>query len=273
MPPTATGYPGTDTRSPTDRPNIAATWPPPLLDPDALAELPVPLQMVVVTALLPYEVVATSVRILKNTEALLGELVFHMNALRPAVSGVSQAYADGQFDQVFRTFGQIQQSTNAVALVWSPLTGLRDRLVPGSPTATAPPAPPPGRAYAARPTVPVRPRSAGYPPAEPVTIATVPPSTIEYVGRLGGALRDQAATLPGAGWAATLPGAGWLRRGPAPEMPTEPLPVATPQAFERHRQEALEAAVEAPEPVGAGPSLLGLAAPLVPGPFRRLLGG
>jgi hypothetical protein len=275
MPPAATGAPRTDSGAPSDRPNTAATWPPPLLNPDTLNELPIPLQMVLVGALLPYEVAATSVRLLKNTEALLGELVFHMNALRPAVTGVSRAYAEGQFDQFFRTIGQIQQGTNAVALVWSPLTGLRDRLVPPSTPVATPPMSPygqPGPVYAARPTVPVRPRSAGYPvhPApEPVTIPVVPPSTIEYVGRLGGALRDQAASLPGAGWAASLPGAGWLRRDPAPEVSTEPLPVVVAQ-----RPAVSEPAAEpAAEPAGNGPSLLGLAAPLVPGPVRRLFGG
>lgn len=275
MPPAATGQSRTDSGAAADRPNAAATWPPPLLNPDTLAQLPIPLQMMLVSALLPYEVAATSVRLLKNTEALLGELVFHLNTLRPAVSGISQAYAEGQFDQFFRTIGQIQQSTNAVALVWSPLTGLRDRLVPGPPqTVAAQPAGPygpagplPGRGYAARPTVPVRPRSAGYPPPEPVTIPAVPPSTIEYVGRLGGALRDQAASLPGAGWAASLPGGGWLRRDPAPDAHTEPLPVAAAQV-------ALEVADDdPPEPAGTVPALLGLAAPLVPGPVRRLFGG
>lgn len=285
MPP-ATGQPRADPQAPADRSSTAANWPPPLLDPEALAELPIPLQVVVVAALLPYEVATTSMRILKNTEALLGELVFHMNALRPAVSGVGQAYAEGQFDHLFRTMGQIQQGTNAVALVWAPLTGLRDRLVPGQSAAPRPgpppaahwPAPPyPGAGgYAPHRAVPAQPV---YPPPRPVTVAAVPPSTIEYVGRLGGALWDQATSLPGA---------GWLRRGPAPETHPEPPPYSAPPTYGApptysapptyvsHRTEAIEPAGPEPAdptPSEAGQSLLGLAAPLVPGPVRRLFGG
>lgn len=263
MPPTDNGRPQTYPDAQQNRPaSTANRWPPSLLDSAALAELPIPLQMMLVSALLPYEVAVTSVRIMKSTEALLGELVFHLNALRPAVFGVSQAYADGQFDQFFRTIDQIQQSTNAVALVWAPLTAVRDRLVP------APPAAPPAQAAqpAGRRVAPVPPRSAGYPPRpapQPVTITAPPPSTIEYFGRLGGQIWDQAASLPGA---------GWLRRPVSPESETEPIPVTTPRSFEQHRLAALEAP-EQPEPAPAGPSLLGMAAPLVPGPVRRLFGG
>ena len=168
------------------------TWacgPPSMLDAETLAELPIPLQFVLATALLPYEVAITYVKIMKNTEALLGEMVFHMNALRPAVSSISQAFADGQFNQVFRTIDQIQQGTNAFALVWAPLTAVRDRFVPGA-TVTVPPPPPPApRPYRPRQSPPM----AITPPPAPV-----PPTTAEYLGRLGGRAWDQAASLPGA---------------------------------------------------------------------------
>lgn len=257
MPPVDSGrgrpYPTPAPHRPTA---TASDWPPPLLDPAVLAELPVPLQMMLATALLPYEVAITSVKIMKNTEALLGELVFHLNALRPAVGAVSQAYADGQFDQVFRTIESIQHGTNAFALVWSPLTAVRDRFVPGTTVTVQPPAPPPPRSPAPRQAPP---RAITPPPAP------APPSTSEYLGRIGGKAWDQASSLPGAG---LLRRAGrplaqvWSAATPAPVPVEEIVPVGPVYAEETE-----------PSPAAPTYSLMSLAEPLVPGPVKRLFGG
>jgi len=248
----------------------AADWPPPLLDPAMLAGLPIPLQMMVATALLPYEVAITSVKIMKNTEALLAEMVFHLNALRPAVGAVSQAYADGQFDQVFRTIESIQQGTNAFALVWAPLTAVRDRFVPGTTVTVQRPSPPPPRSPYPRQAPP---RALPPPPPPP------PPSTAEYLGQLGGKVWDQAATLPGAGflrragrplaqvWSGAVPGAGTASTAVEDDYHVGPV-----QAYEQPYEQPYDLE---PEPATAGSplSLMSLAEPLVPGPVRRLFGG
>ncbi len=223
-----------------------------------MAGLPVPVQLVVATAVLPLEVALTSVRILKNTEALLGELVFHLNALRPAVAGVSQAYAEGQFDQVFRTIDQIQHGTNAFALVWSPLTAVRDRLVPGLPMPQISAPPPPRRA----------PGAYAYPapmPPPPPAAAAPAPSTVEWLGRLGGQVWGQAATLPGAGLIATP-----LRR--VGQAFAEPAPgVAGPGSDDLERRLVAAVVVEPPEPE---PEVVVADRPGSgwPGPIRWLLG-
>jgi hypothetical protein len=240
-----------------DRPTTAASdWPPPLLDPAMLAELPIPLQMMVAAALLPYEVAITSVKIMKNTEALLAEMVFHMNALRPAVASVSQAYADGQFDQMFRTIDQLQHGTNAFALVFAPLTAVRDRFVPGT-TVTVQPQPSPARSPYPRQAPPM---------AITSTPARAAPSTAEYLGQLGAKAWDQAASLPGA---------GFLRRAGRPLA--QAWSAATPAPA------SVSSAVDDPRAVGpeyvepptspAPYSLMSLAEPLVPGPVRRFFGG
>jgi hypothetical protein len=236
-----------------------------------LAGLPVPLQVIVATALLPYEVAITSVKIMKNTEALLAEMVFHLNALRPAVTSVSQAYAGGQFDQMFRTLDQIQHGTNAFALVWSPLTAVRDRFVPGS-AVTVPPPPPP------------RPRSPYPRQAPPMAIpapppAPAPPSTADYLGRLAGEAWDQAASLPGAG---LLRRAGrplaqaWSAANPPPArsaVDDRAEEFARPGDFV-YSGDVIDYEEETPAPASsATASLMSLAEPLVPGPIRRLFGG
>lgn len=249
-----------------DRPTTtSADWPPPLLDPAMLAELPVPLQMMVATALLPYELAMTSVRIMKNTEALLAEMVFHLNALRPAVASVSQAYADGQFNQVFRTIDQIQSGTNAFALVFAPLTAVRDRFVPGTTVTVPPPPPAPAWAPAPRQAPPMR-RAApmAITPAPPLP----PPSTAEFLGRLGGKAWEQASTLPGAGL--------WRKAGRpfAQVWPTAPGPAPAPVVVEE--VETFSPVYDDLPEAGTGPasySLMSLAEPLVPGPVRRLFGG
>jgi hypothetical protein len=260
MPPADSGrtrqYPGAASDRPT---TTTADWPPPLIDPKVLAELPVPVQAALATALLPYEVAFTWVKILKNSEALLAELVFHLNALRPAVFGVSQAYAEGQFDQLFRTLDQIQQGTNAVALVWAPLNAVRDRLVPGAPQAATPRAPGyPGHAGSRsyqRPAYPA-PRPVPQVTAGPVTVAPAPPSTVEYLGRLGGQLWGQASSLPGL---------GLLFRPAEPDQvpDTQPLPVTASRGLPAPPER------EAPTLL----DLVDLAAPLVPGRVKRFFGG
>lgn len=136
--------------------------------------LPVPVRWVLATSLLPLDAALTSVGILRNTEALLGELVFHLRALRPAVAATSQAYANGQFAPVFKTFDQIQRGTHAIGVICAPLSAVCDVFVPGparrQPAAAAPPAAPaaPGRSM-----------------------------TVEWLGGIGSRMLDQAATLPG----------------------------------------------------------------------------
>ena len=249
---------------PPNRPTTTASdWPPPLLDPEVLADLPVPLQMMVATALLPYEVAITSVKIMKNTEALLAEMVFHMNALRPAVGAVSQAYADGQFDQVFRTIDQIQQGTNAFALVFAPLTAVRDRFVPGTTVTVQPPPPPPPRAPYPRQAPPM---------AIPAPPPPAPPSTAEYLGQLGGKVWDQAATVPGAGLfrkAGRPLAQAWSAAGLSQPPASSSGPASPPvDADDWDYDEE-----PAPGPGSPAQSLLSLAEPLVPGPVRRLFGG
>jgi hypothetical protein len=256
MPPVDHGrgrpYPGAQPNRPT---TSTSGWPPPLLDPAMLAELPTALQIMLTTVLLPYEVAITSVKIMKTTEALLAEMVFHLNALRPAVASVSQAYADGQFDQVFRTIDQIQQGTNAFALVWSPLTAVRDRFVPGT-TVTVQPPPPPARSPYPRQAPPM-----AITPAPPPSA----PSTVEYLGWLGGKAWDQAASLPGAGLfrrAGRPLAQAWSAATPDPVTVDDTGSVG--QAYAEHSE----------PPAGTAPySLMSLAEPFVPGPVRRLFGG
>ncbi|HWN33368.1 MAG TPA: hypothetical protein VNP03_11515 [Pseudonocardia sp.] len=234
---------------PTDRP--------PLIDYRTLRGLPVPVQVVVSTAMLPLEIAVTSVKILRNTEALLGELVYHLRALRPAVTAASQAYADGHFEPVFKTFDQIQQGTNAIAFVWAPLNAVRDVIIPGPPRQQLP---------AGAPVRVQRPITPMAPPVHTAPAPPAPPTTVEWLGELSGRVLDQAATLPGG----ALFVGPLRRRGQAdPEQPdTEPLPT-----FE------VGELVDAGAPPPGRPTELPLlqpvldrAAPLLPGPVRRLLG-
>jgi hypothetical protein len=175
------------------------TDPPPdrlLPDYPALSGLPTPVRLVVATALLPLDAAVTSVRILRNTEALLAELVFHLRALRPAVAAASQAYANGQFDPVFKAFDQIQHGTNAIAVIWAPLNAVRDVFVPGQAKQqiTAPP---------------------------PAPVTPTAPTTAEWLGGIGSRVLDQAATLPGGGGLVSR-----LRRRSSPAaVRSEPEPV------------------------------------------------
>jgi len=223
---------------------------PPLFDREALDVLPVPVRVVVTTAMLPFEAAVTSVNILKNTEALLGELVFHLRALRPAVAAASRAYADGHFDPVIKTFGQIQQGTQAIGFVWAPLGAVRDVISPGQAkrhVEATTPAPFPA---STEPVVPVVP---------------VPPTTMQWLGVVGGRVVDQAAALPG-GALFTRP----LRRTSQSTISqgSEPDPALDPDDTSIAPADLV---TPAPEPSPPRP-VMERAGGLVPGPVRRLLG-
>lgn len=241
---------------------------PPLIDYGTLRGLPVPVQVVVSTAMLPLEIAVTSAKILRNTEALLGELVYHLRALRPAVTAASQAYADGHFEPVLKTFDQIQQGTNAIAFVWAPLNAVRDVIIPGPPRQQLPAGPP---ARVQRPIPPPMP-----PPAQAVP---TPPTTVEWLGELSGRVLDQAATLPGG---ALFVGSLFRRGQPDPGQPdTAPLPtfgvaeafdvIEEPVPVDEAEEDRAPAAGRSPELALLQP-VLDRAAPLVPGPVRRLFG-
>ncbi|HEX4247029.1 MAG TPA: hypothetical protein VH008_04120 [Pseudonocardia sp.] len=232
----------------------------PLIDYGTLRGLPVPVQVVVSTALLPFEIAVTSVKILRNTEALLGELVYHLRALRPAVTAASQAYADGHFEPMLKTFDQIQQGTNAIAFVWAPLNAVRDVIIPGPPRQQLP---------AGAPVRIQRPITPMVPP--PVQAAPIPPTTVEWLGELSGRVLDQAATLPGGALFV-----GSLRRlgqvNPGPPDP-EPLPAYVVEEFEEFDDPATVAPPpDRPAELPLLQPVLDRAAPLVPAAVRRLFG-
>jgi len=232
---------------------------PPLIDYSTLRGLPFPVQVVVSTAMLPFEIAVTSVKILRNTEALLGELVYHLRALRPAVAAASQAYADGHFEPVFKTFDQIQQGTNAIAFVWAPLNAVRDVIIPGPPRQQLPAGAP---VPAQRPITPMAP---------PVQAMPTPPTTVEWLGELSGRVLDQAATLPGGGLFV-----GPLRRlgQPGPDQP-DAAPPPTIEAGAVDEVGLTPAGAPPPDRAAELPLLqpvLDRAAPLVPGAVRRLFG-
>jgi len=232
---------------------------PPLIDYSTLRGLPLPVQVVVSTAMLPFEIAVTSVKILRNTEALLGELVYHLRALRPAVAAASQAYADGHFEPVFKTFDQIQQGTNAIAFVWAPLNAVRDVIIPGPPRQQLPAGAP---VPAQRPITPMAP---------PVQAMPTPPTTVEWLGELSGRVLDQAATLPGGALFV-----GPLRRlgQPGPDQP-DAAPPPTIEAGAVDEVGLTPAGAPPPDRAAELPLLqpvLDRAAPLVPGAVRRLFG-
>ncbi|HEY2204244.1 MAG TPA: hypothetical protein VGH99_07200 [Pseudonocardia sp.] len=246
---------------------------PPVIPYEVLSRLPMAVQVAVTAALLPYEAAVTSVMILKNAEALLGEMVFHMRALRPATASVSQAYADGHFDPLFKTFDQIQHGTSAIGLIWAPFSAVRDVVAPGQAR----------RELVGRRTEPP-------PPPPPAS-----PSVVEWLGGLSGQVLDQAGTLPGAGLLARTLG----RPDAGEPAVAEPAPDARaagrrPDAMafvvDDPRRPAFESPAEPPSDVRPGTGLPPLldragplfdragplvdrAAPLVPGAIRRLFGG
>jgi hypothetical protein len=58
----------------------------------------------------PIEVARTTFNILRLTEELLEEVVFLLRSMRPVVGAVSTAQQADNFDMVFRTLEQIQNS-------------------------------------------------------------------------------------------------------------------------------------------------------------------
>jgi hypothetical protein len=229
---------------------------PSLLTYGALRDLPIPVQVALTALLLPYEAVVTSIRLLKVTEELLGELVMHLRALRPAVATVSQAYADGHFDPVLRGLNQLQQSTDAIAYAWSPLTSVRDAVIPGQAR----------RAAMARPAPPNP-----APVLPPAPLAPPSPTMAEWIGELRGRAWGQAVGLP-----------GFVARQLRPDEPCDPAATAPLPARpgypppEPVREGALGPAGHQDTPGGGLPlvsPVLDLARPLIPDSVRKLFGG
>jgi hypothetical protein len=100
---------------------------PPTVEYAALRDLPAPVRVTLAYAVLPLDVVVTSVRILKNVEMLLGEVAVQLRALRPAVAAAGQAYADGRFDPILDTVDDVREhGTGAVAVVRAPFATIRE---------------------------------------------------------------------------------------------------------------------------------------------------
>jgi hypothetical protein len=249
MPPAQSGrrrpYPS-DPRPYPDRPAAPADARLPIIEYEALRGLPLPVQLLATAAMLPMEVAVTSVRVLKTTEALLDELVQYLRTLRPAVVAMSEAYADGHFDPLFRTFDQIhQQSSSAMGVIWAPISAVRQAVSP-----TQPP-----QVITAPPPVPAPP---------PPVVEQAPPTMAEWLGGLGGLggrMVNQAASLPGA------------------LLGSVPRPAAEPQAPVAEDAPARYVPVTGAPGVVAVPvgelgteSSGGWSVPLVPGPIRRLFG-
>lgn len=202
----------------------------------SLAGLPFPLQVVLVGPMLPVEVAVTGVKILQHTEALLGEAVLMLRGLRPAVVTASQAYVDGHFDPLLKTFDQIAQGTNTIAVIWAPFTAVRDVVVPRNPMRAA--------------TV-VSPRVVIGPPSVP---------TASRTGDLGGWVRTRAGSLPGVG----------LFFGRTDDVDPEETPVAgyTPT----YQEPVVDAGPGRGAEVSPRSAVLDLIRPVVPGPLKRLFG-
>jgi hypothetical protein len=69
-----------------------------------------PVRVAVGTVTVPIEVARTTFNILRLTEELLEEVVFLLRSMRPVVGAVSTAQQADNFDTVFRTLEQIQNS-------------------------------------------------------------------------------------------------------------------------------------------------------------------
>ncbi len=74
-----------------------------------------PVRVAVCAVTVPIEVAKTSFHILRLTEELLEEVVFLLRTMRPVVEAVSTTQQSDNFDTVFRTLEQIQQSADAIA--------------------------------------------------------------------------------------------------------------------------------------------------------------
>lgn len=148
-------------RAPRDA-RVAEPGFPPMIDYPALDGLPLPVRFAVATAALPFEIGVTSVRLLKDVEALLAEITVHLRSLRPAVAAMGEAYAGDRLGPLLDTVEDLRTDTRAVAVVWAPFTAVRDVLTPT-------------RARTEPAVV------AELPPAVP---PSPPPSTIERLTRL-----------------------------------------------------------------------------------------
>jgi hypothetical protein len=69
-----------------------------------------PVRVAVGTVTVPIEVARTTFNILRLTEELLEEMVFLLRSMRPVVAAVSTAQQTDNFDTVFRTLEQIQNT-------------------------------------------------------------------------------------------------------------------------------------------------------------------
>jgi hypothetical protein len=85
-----------------------------------------PVRVAVCTVTVPIEAARTTFNILRLTEELLEEVVFLLRSMRPVVGAVSTAQQAGNFDTVFRTLEQIQNSARTpVGVVRSVLAPVR----------------------------------------------------------------------------------------------------------------------------------------------------
>lgn len=238
---------------------------PPRIDYRELRDVPEPLRSILATAVLPLDFAVTTLKIVKDVEELLAELTNHLRALRPAVAGLAEAYASGQFDAAFRTLDQIQHGASAIAFAWAPINAVREVVVP-RPARPAIPATVPAYPQPAYPQ-PVYPQPVHPQPVhpQPVSAATRPerPSTAEWLGGLGQSVLNQAEALPGGGRLVRrlrrtedAPLELESRQPPAAPESARPAP-ATPPTAE---------ASTIPLPV------IGQAGAVLPGPLKRLLG-
>ena len=87
-----------------------------------------PVRVAVGTVSVPIEVARSTFNILRLTEELLEEVVFLLRSMRPVVEAVSTAQQADNFDTVFRTLEQIQQSAK------TPMGVVRSVLAPVRPS-------------------------------------------------------------------------------------------------------------------------------------------
>ncbi|MFC0453587.1 hypothetical protein [Rhodococcus jostii] len=91
-----------------------------------------PVRVAVCTVTVPIEVAKTSFHILRLTEELLEEVVFLLRTMRPVVEAVSTTQQSDNFDTMFRTLEQIQQSADAIAR--TPINVARSVFAPARPS-------------------------------------------------------------------------------------------------------------------------------------------
>ena len=91
-----------------------------------------PVRVAVCAVTVPIDVAKTSFHILRLTEELLEEVVFLLRTMRPVVEAVSTTQQSDNFDTVFRTLEQIQQSADAIAR--TPIGVVRSVFAAGGPS-------------------------------------------------------------------------------------------------------------------------------------------